>query len=429
MSLDRLIVRNAKPAFRRLAWWLMFGISAFFVWAAVAQLDEVAVASGEVIPHAKVKIIQHLEGGIIQRLDIEEGARVKADQVLMQLNLGSAGASREDLQVQLDSLILSRSRLRSESAGKPLAFPKAQAARRPDLVAAERQTYQARQADEKSKRGVLIIQIRQRELEVKELQARYNAALAKRKIARERLDLSQSLLKSGLTPRMEHLKLARDFASLEGEVKVMAQAVPRAQVTFEEAAARLTEETERQRLEAIEELNRLELQIARVRETLSNASDRVERTEIRSPIEGIVKNMRFNTIGGVVRPGEAIMEIVPVGEKLVIEARLNPVDRGYVQEGQKAVVKISSYDFVRYGGLSGKVTRIAADTNTDRASGQPYYGVIVRTDKTYLGDAAGELPITSGMQATVDIHTGTRSVLNYLVKPVLKLRHEAFRER
>ena len=171
------------------------------------------------------------------------------------------------------------------------------------------------------------------------------------------------------------------------------------------------------------------LQIARMRETLSEASDRVKRTEIRSPIDGVVKNLRFNTIGGVVRPGEAIMEIVPIGDKLVIQARLSPIDRGYVQEGQKAVVKISTYDFVRYGGLTGQVAQIAADTNTDSATGQPYYEVIVRTDKTFLGDKAGEFPITPGMQATVDIHTGSRSVLNYLIKPILKLRHEAFRER
>ncbi len=139
--------------------------------------------------------------------------------------------------------------------------------------------------------------------------------------------------------------------------------------------------------------------------------------------------MRFHTIGGVVRPGEPIMEIVPVGDELVIEARLSPVDRGYVQAGQKAVVKISTYDFVRYGALDGVVERIGADTNTDTATGQPYYVVIVRTAKTFLGETAGELPITPGMQATVDIHTGSRSVLSYLVKPVLKLRHEAFRER
>ena len=170
------------------------------------------------------------------------------------------------------------------------------------------------------------------------------------------------------------------------------------------------------------------MQIARVNELLNRASDQERRAVIRSPIDGVVKNMRYHTIGGVVKPGEPIMEIVPISDRLVIEAQLNPVDRGYVQEGQRAVVKISTYDFVRYGSLDGVVARIGASTNTDPA-GQPYYQVVVRTNKTYLGDQQGLLPITPGMQATVDIHTGTRSVLNYFIKPVLKLRNEAFRER
>lgn len=427
--LDALQESNRSPAFRGLAWAVIALIAGFFGWAAFAQLDEVAVASGEVIPIDKVKVVQHLEGGIIQRLDVAEGSQVSKDQVLVQLTVGGAGATREELQVQLDSLLLSRARLRAESAEAPLTFPPDIAKRRPDLVGAERDTFEARKLGLKSKLDVILQQSRQRELEVKELQARRRAVLANLKLERERLKLSDRLLESGLTPRMEHLEIRREIENLNGEAKVLGQAIPRSKSALAESSARVTEETEAFRRRAIEELNRVELQIARSREGLDEASDRVRRTEIRSPIDGIVKNMRFNTIGGVVRPGEPIMEIVPVGDELVVEARLSPVDRGYVQEGQKAVVKISTYDFVRYGSLDGVVERIAADTNADPNSGQPFYEVVIRTDKTYLGSNQGEFPITPGMQAVVDIHTGTRSVMNYLVKPVLKLRHEAFRER
>lgn len=427
--LDALRKSNRSPAFRGLAWAVIALIAGFFGWAAFAQLDEVAVASGEVIPIDKIKVVQHLEGGIIQRLDVAEGSKVSKDQVLVQLTVGGAGTTREELQVQLDSLLLSRARLKAESADAPLTFPADIAKRRPDLVAAERDTFEARKLGLKSKLSVILQQSRQRELEVKELQARRRAVLANLKLERERLRLSDQLLESGLTPRMEHLEIRREIENLNGEAKVLGQAIPRSKSALAESAARVTEETEAFRRRAIEELNRVELQIARSREGLDEASDRVRRTEIRSPIDGIVKNMRFNTIGGVVRPGEPIMEIVPVGDKLVVEARLSPVDRGYVQEGQKAVVKISTYDFVRYGSLDGVVERIAADTNADPNSGQPFYEVVIRTDKTYLGSAQGEFPITPGMQAVVDIHTGTRSVMNYLIKPVLKLRHEAFRER
>lgn len=427
--LDDLLARSRRPAFRTLAWLVMALITGFFVWASLAQLDEVSTAGGEVIPSAKVKVVQHLEGGIIESLDVSEGASVKQGQVLMQLALGGARASRAELQVQLDSLMLTRARLKAEISDTALTFPKDIAKRRPELVLAEQATFDARKAERRGKLGVARQQVTQRELEVKELEARQRGVQGNLRLGRERLRLSSELLKSGLTPRMEHLEIQREIESLSGEAKVLEQAIPRTRAALAESKAHLEEVTEGFRRRAVEELSSTELQIARVREGLTEASDRVRRTEIRSPIDGIVKNMRFFTIGGVVRPGEPIMEIVPVGDELVVEARLSPVDRGYVRVGQPATVKISTYDFVRYGGLDGKVERIAADTNTDQATGQPYYEVIVRTDKTYLGDKAGELPITPGMQATVDIHTGSQSVLRYLIKPVLKLRNEAFRER
>lgn len=427
--LDAILASSRRPAFWAVAWLVMAVIAGFFVWASMAQLDEVSTAAGEVIPSAQVKVVQHLEGGIIESLDVSEGTAVRQGQVLMQLALGGARASREELQVQLDSLYLTRARLKAEIADTKLQFPEDVAERRAALVLAEQATFDARRAERRGKLGVALQRVTQRELEVKELEARQRGVTANLRLGRERLRLSGELLASRLTPRMEHLEIQREIESLNGEAKVLEQAIPRAKAALAESRSSLQEVTEGFRRRAVEELSRTEVQIARVSEGLSAASDRVRRTEIRSPIDGIVKNLRFFTIGGVVRPGEPIMEIVPVGDELVVEARLSPVDRGYVQVGQKAVVKISTYDFVRYGGLDGVVERIAADTNTDQATGQPYYEVIVRTKKTYLGDEAGELPITPGMQATVDIHTGTRSVLNYLVKPILKLRHEAFRER
>ena len=427
--LDALLAASRRPGFRKLAWLIMLTIAAFFAWATFAKLDEVSTAGGEVIPSAKVKVVQHLEGGIIEQLDVAEGATVKQGQVLMQLALNAVQASREELQVQLDSMILARTRLKAEIDDTDLTFPKDVAQRRPELVAAERANFDARKAEMRGRLGVAQEKVNQRELEVKELEARHRAVEANLKLGRERLRLSTELLKNGLTPRMDHLEIQREIENMNGESKVLEQGVPRANAALAESRAFLQEETEGFRRRAVEELSKTELQIARVQESLSEASDRVRRTEIRSPINGIVKNMRFHTIGGVVRPGEPIMEIVPIGDALVVQAKLSPVDRGYVQVGQPAVVKISTYDFVRYGGLDGVVERIAADTNTDQASGQPYYEVVVRTDKTYLGAKAGEYPITPGMQATVDIHTGRRSVLNYLVKPVLKLRNEAFRER
>ncbi len=276
--------------------------------------------------------------------------------------------------------------------------------------------------------GVLKQQANQRELEVQELEAKRKSAANNLGLSRERLKMSASLLQEGLTARMEHLSLQAEVESLEGELQALGPALPRARAAVAEAAQRLREGELRFQRQARDELGDTEQTIARVQELLAQATDQGVRAEIKSPIDGVVKKLRYNTIGGVVAPGEAVMDIVPTGEKLVIQAKLSPIDRGYVNSGQQAVVKVSTYDFVRYGGLRGVVSQVAPDASTDK-SGAIYFEVVVETDKAYLGEVAGTLPITPGMQATVDIHTGTQSVMDYLIKPVLKLREEAFRER
>ena len=205
-------------------------------------------------------------------------------------------------------------------------------------------------------------------------------------------------------------------------------AIPRAEAAQAEALAKIEEERLKFRSAALSLLGKTELSIAQTREALAKATDTLARTEILSPIDGVIKSLRYHTIGGVVAPGDAIMEIVPTGDKLVIEAKLNPTDVGYVRIGQPAVVKINTYDFVRFGGLDGEIINLSADSYTDQ-NGAIYFRVIALTDRNYLGDQPGDFPISPGMEAQIDIHTGTKSVLTYLLKPVLKLKGEAFRER
>ena len=425
--LDDLVASQRVPVLRVTALMICLLLGSLLVWATFAKLDEVAVATGEVVPQGQMKVIQHLEGGIIERLEVSEGTRVKTGQVLAQLDLASAGTNREELIVQLDGLLLRKARLAAQIANVKPVFPKGPAGRRPDLLRTEWQSYEAWKRELHTSLSVIEKQVAQSEQEVKQLVAQRKAVLADLELSRQRLTMSESLLSEGLTPRMDHLVLKGEVEKLTGQAEVLKQSIPRANAALAEARARY-DEKERSNSRSIDNEASVELQIARVKELLNKASDQVRRAVIRSPIDGVVKNMRYHTIGGVVKPGEPIMEIVPISDKLVIEARLKPVDRGYVQEGMRAVVKISTYDFVRYGSLDGVVDRIGASTNVD-PNGKAYYQVVVRTNKTYLGDEKGLLPITPGMQATVDIHTGTRSVLNYFAKPVLKLRSEAFRER
>ena len=426
--LDALLESHPLPSWRIFAWPVMIMLIVLFSWAFFAELDEVAVAMGEVIPQGKIKVIQHLEGGIVEELFVAEGDTVKEGDTLLQLDLASTGSNLEELQVRLDSQFLVRARLVAEAEGGKLAFPKAAADRRPTLVSAQRLAFEARKKELVSTLKVLKEQVKQRVLEIQELSARQKAAKRNYNLATERLKISTSLLTEGLTAKFEHLELQAEVEGLKGEMKSLEPALPKARAAAEESKQRLKEGEIRFRREAREELGKTEQEIARLNEILIRVTEQGSRAEIKSPIDGVVKNLRYNTIGGVIKPGEPILEIVPTGENLVIQSRLNPTDRGYVTEGQRALVKISTYDFARYGGLEGIVIQLAPDTTIDE-NGQPYFRVIVQTDKNYLGEEEGSLPIVPGMQATVDIHTGKKTVMDYLIRPVLKLRHEAFRER
>ena len=427
-KLDALLVQNPLPGWRLVAWPVMILLAVSIGWANFATLDEVSIATGEVVPAGRIRVIQHLEGGIIQEIYVTEGDTVREGQTLLQLDLASGGTNQEELQVRIDSERLVKARLEAEATGSELNFPEDVALRRPAIVAAQRQAYEARRRELSSTIQVMREQVKQRVLEVEELTARSRAVESNYRLALERLKMSKSLLAEGLTAKMEHLELEAEVENLDGEMKSLRPSLPKVEAAVEEARQRQQETESRFRREAQDQLGKIEENIARVTELLSDATAQGIRAEIKSSINGVVKNMRYNSIGNVVKPGEPIMELVPTGDRLVVEAKLNPIDRGYVNQGQAATVKISTYDFARYGGLEGIVIRVAPDSSTDE-DGAPYFRVVVQTDKNFLGLREGNLPITPGMQATVDIHTGEKSVMDYLVKPVLKLRHEAFRER
>lgn len=427
--LEALVASHPLPRWRPIAWAIMGLLGTFVLWAFFAHLDEVAIAQGEVVPYGKVKLIQHLEGGVLREINVQEGQMVHEGEALFLVDLPASAINKEELQVRLDGAALQRARLEAEANGAPLVFPQEEADRQPVLRQAEENTYDSRLSEHKSTMAKIVEQVRQKELDIQEMESRRRSSTANLRIAEEKFAMSKSLLKDGLTPRMDHLQIERDVETLRGEIAQLDAVVPRARAALSEAQNRQNEEEQKYRREAREQLAQAELTIARTRELLSQASDQAMRSQVSSPIDGIVKNLRFNTIGGVIKPGDTVMELVPLKDKMVIEAKLNPIDRGYVEAGQEALVKVSTYDYARYGGLYGKVSLVAADSTVDQASGQTFFRVVAETDKSFLGDSEGLLPITPGMQATVEIHTGTKTVMDYLIKPVLKLKHEAFRER
>jgi len=427
-SFEDLLRNNTHIPGRKLAIAIGTMLCIFLVWAGFAQINEVAVAEGDVIPQGQVKVIQHLEGGIILDLMVKQGSVVKTGDPLLQLELAVSAVNREELQIRFDGQKLSNARLLAESTGEDLLFPKALETKYPMLAAAERDTYNARRKELTSTLSVLEQQQRQRQEELRELEAKQRSMTTNLSLAERKLTMSRELLKDGLTSKMDHLQMESEVESLRGELAILKHTMPRAKASLQEAENRIQETQNSFSRQSSEQLSSGKISLARTAELLNSADNQQLRTEIRSPIDGIVKNLRYVTIGGVVKPGEAIMDIVPTHQKLQIDVKLNPTDRGYVQVGQDALVKITTYDYARYGGLKGKVVSVAPDTSIGHDQ-RPYFQVIVETDQTWMGDTPSEFPITTGMEATVDIHTGTRSVLDYLIRPVLKLKHEAFRER
>ena len=428
-KLDDLLVRTRVKAWRLTAWAIAIVVCAIGVWAYFAELERVATAEGAVVPQGQIKTIQHLEGGIINEINVVEGSVVKAGTVLIKLDTGIVGSAKEESQVDLDGLILTRARLEAEAKAVDLTFPKEEAERRPDIVVAERQAYEGNKRSLDSTLKVLNDQLSQRQHEVTQLQAELRAAENNYSLARERYKMADDLVKDGLMPKLEYVQLRQEMEKYSGDAGSLRAQLPKVKAAVGEAESRIEEERSTVKRRAVEQLSDIERQIGRAREELNRSTDQVVRTEIKSPIDGVVKSLRYHTIGAVARPGEPIMEIVPTEAKLVVEAKLHPIDVGQVQVGQPAVVKISTYDYSQYGGLNAKVTYISADSQTDPQNNQTYFRVIAETDRTYLGAGPGELPITPGMQATLDIKTGTRSVLAFLLRPIKRVGSEAFHER
>jgi membrane fusion protein, adhesin transport system len=425
---DDLRRQTRSTAWRGLALLACVLLGASIVWARTVELDQFVTGEGEVAPSDKVKVIQHLEGGSIAELLVFDGQAVKAGDALVVVDLAISGTNREELAARLDALALSRARLLAESGGGDFSPPADVAARRPDLAAAEQVAFGARKIELVTRLRGAEERVKQQELAVREMTTTAAAMVTDLELSRKNLAMSADLLRDGLTSKMDHLSIEREVKLLEGKLATLRASVPKAKAALAEAQQNLQEEKLKFNSSVIADLGSVEQELSRMQELMTEAQVQALRRTIRSPVDGIVKNLRFHTLGGVIKPGDPIMEIVPADTDLVIEARLLPQDIGLIKVGQPVRIKISAYDFTRFGTLPGTLTFVAADSTND-ADGRPFFQAHVKPDRMYLGTTPGDLPITPGMTATIDVKTGTRSVLEYLLKPVVRLSFDAFHER
>ncbi|SBS26053.1 Type I secretion system membrane fusion protein PrsE [Marinomonas aquimarina] len=411
---------------------ILWGVFAFLicalVWANYTAVDEVTVGQGKVIPSSQVQVIQNLEGGIVKEINVKVGQVVAQGALLMTIENTEAVSSLRERQVERANLMARAARLEAEANSKEPSFAEFIQQDYPDVINREMDLYRNRLTSLQANQAIFEQQIAQRQQEIVEQRAKLGNFQDSYELANEELRLTRPAFERGAVSRVELLQLERQVNQLQGDLQATRLALPRAQSALEEARTKLAESTAKFRAEAQEQLTEVRSQLDQLREASVSLEDKVDRTLVRSPVKGIVKQVQINTVGGVIKPGMSLMEIVPVEDSLLIEAKIRPEDIGFIKPELPAVVKLTAYDFSIYGGLEAKVENISADTILDE-EGNSFYVVRVRTEKSYLGPVDSPLSIIPGMQSTVDIITGKKTILDYILKPIFKARQNALRER
>lgn len=400
------------------------------IWAGFATVDEVTRGQGKTIPSSQVQVVQNLEGGIVSDILVQEGQLVEKDQVLLQLDEVRFASSFKETKLKYYELLAATARLNAEINGTPLQIPAEVTANAPQIAENARQLLLSRQNEIKSNSDILAEQVRQKEQEIVELQSKSEQLARSYRLLQDEVKMSEPLVADGAMSQVELLRLQRAANDLKGDLNSANLAIPRLRSSLDEARNKLAEIKIRYRTEALKELNEVKAELDRTSESAVALEDRVSRTRVLSPMKGTVKRIKVATVGGVIQPGMDLLEIVPVEDQLLIEAKIRPADIAFLHPGQPAVVKLSAYDFSIYGGLDATLEHISADSIPgEKKDEDSYYLIRLRTAKNYLEKNGQRLDIIAGMTAEVDILTGKKTVLDYLLKPILKARDRAFRER
>ncbi|WP_305989620.1 HlyD family type I secretion periplasmic adaptor subunit [Roseibium sp. MMSF_3544] len=398
------------------------------VWAYFASLEEVTRGDGRVIPSRQIQVVQAPEQGIVEKIFVREGDIVEQGQSLIEIDDTTFSSQLGEIRQRQLGLMARIARLDSEADQQELVFPEALAQAVPGLIAEEENVYLDKKASLENELRVLENQALQKEQEYQELLAKQAKLESVTEIMEREVEIKQSLYERKVLPEIEFLQLQRQLKESEGELAITKASVQRSLAAKEEAKERSRNAVSTFVAEASQQLAEARGELAVINETMKGATDRVRRTELVSPVKGIVNKLNITTIGAVVQPAADLVEIVPLEDTLLIEAQIRPKDVAFLHPGQKAQVKITAYDFSVYGGLEGNLERISADTTEDE-EGNRFFRVMIRTDKNYLGPDTDPLPIIPGMVASIDILTGEKTVLDYILKPINKVRDEALRER
>jgi len=427
---DRIRAEDMRS--RRLPHLLLAMIALFFTlalaWAAFFEIEEVARGEGRVVTQSQVQVITNLEGGIISEILVREGDTVTKGDPLIRIDPTRFESAYKEGEQNALGLKAKIARLTAEVNRASFRMPADVARGNPTLAERETGLYRARQSELTNKVLVLRQQLAQRESELRELRSRAERLAEQLVLVEREVEITAPLVKRGVVSEVELLRLEREQSRTRTDLEQARLSMPRAEAAIDEARGKLVDAEASFRSQAAGELAQTQAELAKVAEQIPALEDRAARTVVRAPMNGVVKTIPNRTIGGVVQPGSPMVEMVPREDTLLIEARLKPADIAFVHVGQRAVVKVTAYDYSIFGGLEGHIEHVSADSTVPQ-QGEPYFVAHIRTTSNAIEFQGRSLSISPGMLATADVITGKRSVLHYLTKPINKARQRALTER
>lgn len=420
-------LRPATPALLMLAAVISLSVIAL-LWAAISKLEIITRGVGQVVPSQEIQVVQSLEGGILAELLVREGDKIKKGQILMRIKNSQASSDEGSAQAKYHSLAARKARLEAEAKGVPFSMPAEISEKGPQIAAGETALYESRKNELENAYSIIEDRISKATADLAETRAQIGRFAENRRLLQQELEITRKMVEQRAAPKLDQIRLERELADLSGQISAASEKQKGLQSDLEEAKKQKETQAGGFRSQALTELNAVETEIAGLRENLKSMGDRVDRTEVRSPVDGIVNNIALTTIGGVIEPAMRLVEVVPVDDQLKIIARVAPDEVASLKVGQDARVKITAYDPQKFGALNGKLVRIGANSITDK-DGNIFFEIEARTEKNYMGPDSAPLLITPGMVAHAEVITGKRSVLEYLLKPILRARDVALTER
>lgn len=421
--------RIRRPMASILLWSIVCLIFSFLIWAHYAQLDEVTHAEGQVVPSQKTQNVQNLEGGILSELLVEEGDHVKKDQVLLRIDSTIHEANLKKNRGEFLMLRAEIIRMKAEIANQDPVFPKEIAEENPALIANQQALFEMRKTELERDISILRLQASQKGQELGELQTRRDGLKNSVRLISKELALKKPLLSDGAISAAEILQLERLFSEKQNDLAITEQSIPRARSAIVEAEGRIKKAKLVFIRETMSEIDQLRAKLENFQEVAASDEDRIRRTEVTSPLDGIIKRIFLNTIGGTIHSGETILEITPIEDTLLVEAWVQPKDVAFLRPGMPGAVTITAYDRSVYGILNATLISLSADTIEDKQKGGGRFRIQMRTAEKGFVKFGEKLPIIPGMTATVELLTGKKTVLDYLLKPIWRARQRALRER